>query len=317
VPIEEKKTYDWVLAMRDCETVAAQMPHTRLVQVMDREADFFELFDEWRKSPCRTHLLVRAKHNRRTSTGQKLFDAVRATEPRARLQLHVDRQSARPKRSKQKARQGRAGRLAEMALRYKSVEMPAPDNLRSRKPIPLWIVHIVEETPPAGVKPIEWFLLTTMEVISTQQAERILSRYRLRWRIEDWHRVLKSGCGIEELRNETAERIKRALAIYLVIAWRIMLMTLLGRETPDLPPEVLFTDIELEVLTAYAGTRRDLKPPRLLGDAVRLVARMGGYQARKRDPPPGHQVIWIGYSQLRFMCIGYLLGRGSDEDAPA
>ena len=307
VPIEEKKSYDWVLAMRDCEAVAAQMPHTRLAQVMDREADFFELFDEWRNGPRRTHLLVRAKHNRRTAAGPKLFDVVRASEPRARLQLHVDRQSARPKKSKQKARPGRAERIADMTLRFEPIELRAPDHLGDKAPIPLWIVHIVEEQPPAGVKPIEWFLLTTMEVTTTQQAERMLGRYRLRWRIEDWHRVLKTGCGIEELRNETAERIKRALAIYLVIAWRVMLMTLLGREEAELAPEVLFSDIELTVLTAYAASRRDLKPPTSLGDAVHLVARLGGYLGRKRDPPPGHQVVWIGYSELRGMTRGWLL----------
>ena len=308
-PIEDNKTYDWVLAMRDCEDVAAQMPHTRLVQVMDREADFFELFEQWRSGPARTQLLVRAKHNRRTATGHKLFDVVRASERRAHLLLHVDRQSARPKKSKQKARPGRAERIATMALRYERVELRAPDNLGERTPIPVWVVHIVEDQPPVGVKPIEWFLLTTTEVSSTQQAESALGWYRLRWRIEDWHRVLKSGCGIEELRNETAERIKRALGMYLVIAWRVMLMTLLGREVPDLPPEVLFTDIELEVLNAYVTTRRDLKPPKRLGDAVRLVGRLGGHLGRKSDAPPGHQVLWIGYSELRGMTRGFVLCR--------
>jgi hypothetical protein len=314
--IENKKTYDWVEAMRDCEAVAAQMPHTKLVQVMDREADFFELFDEWRNGPGRTHLLVRAKHNRRTTAGTKLFDAVRDSEPRARLQLHVERQSARPKRSKQKARPGRAERIADMTLHYEPIELRVPDHLGDKAPIPLWIVHIVEEQPPTGVKAIEWFLLTTMEVTTTRQAEAMLGRYRLRWRIEDWHRVLKSGCKIEELRNETADRIKRALAIYMVIAWRVMLMTLLGREVPDLPPEVLFTDIELQVLKAYANTRRDLKPPQRLADAVRLVARLGGYLDRKRDPPPGHQVIWQGYTQLYWMSRGFLLSRQSGGDDP-
>ncbi|MGA7875837.1 MAG: hypothetical protein WCA08_09250, partial [Desulfoferrobacter sp.] len=74
----------------------------------------------------------------------------------------------------------------------------------------------------------------------------------LRWRIEDWHRVLKSGCRIEEAAHKTAERLKRSIAINLVIAWRIMLMTLLGRETPELPAEVLFSDLEIEVLKACA-----------------------------------------------------------------
>jgi hypothetical protein len=309
--IEGKKTYQWIRSMRDCEAVAAEMPHTKLVQVMDREADFFELFDAWRQGPRRTQLLIRAKHNRRTAGDDKLFDGVRATTPHLRLELHIHRQSARPKKSKQKARPKRAERIAQMSLRYQQVELPAPADVPAKEPIPLWIVHLVEEQPPSGVKPIEWFLLTTVEISSTGQAEHLLDLYCLRWRIEDWHRVLKSGCRIEELRNETAERIKRALAIYLVIAWRVMLMTLLGREVPDLPPEVLFTDLELEVLTAYAKTRRDMKPPVRLGDAVRLVARLGGYLDRKSDPPPGHQVVWIGYVELRSMSKGFLLGRQS------
>lgn len=309
VPIEEKKGHDWLLAVRECEAVAAGMPHTKLVQVMDREADFFELFHDWREGPRRTHLLIRAKHNRRTCADESLFDGVRSSEARLRFQLHVDRQSARPKKSKQKARPKRAERVAEMTLRYQQVQLPAPRNLHDHEPITLWIVHALEEQPPPNATAVEWFLLTTMEIRSPEQAERVLGHYCLRWRIEDWHRVLKTGCGVEELRNETANRLERALAIHLVIAWRVMLMALLGREEPGLPPEVLFSDIEIKVLTAFANTRRDLQPPRHLGDAVRLVARLGGHQGRKSDLPPGHQVTWIGYAKLRAMCQGFLLAR--------
>jgi len=80
--------------------------------------------------------------------------------------------------------------------------------------------------------------------------------YCLRWRIEDWHRVLKSGCKVKELANKTAERLERVLAINQVIAWRIMLMTLLGRETPELPAEVLFSDLEVKVLSAYGKKKK-------------------------------------------------------------
>jgi hypothetical protein len=157
--------------------------------------------------------------------------------------------------------------------------------------------------------------LTTIQIDTAEQAVHCVDWYCLRWRIEDFHRVLKSGCEIEELRNDTAERLKRAIAIYMVVAWRIMLMTLLGREVPNLPPDFLFTDIEIEVLGAYANSRRDLSPPKTLGEAVRLVARLGGHLGRKGDAAPGHQVIWIGHSQLRFMCAGYILGRAS-RDGP-
>jgi hypothetical protein len=257
IPIEEKETYSWILGLRDCMEVSREMPHTRVISVMDREADFFELFDEHRKNPC-VDLLVRAKHNRSTTGGDKLFDAVKQSPERGRLSIRVNRKSARPKRSKQKASPKRTGRMAEVSLQYMPVELcpPAWDN-QGKDPIPLWIIHIVEGNPPEGEKSIEWFLLTTIDVQSVEDAEKCLHWYCLRWRIEDWHRVLKSGCCIEDAAHKTAERLKRSIAINLVIAWRIMLMTLLGRETPELPADVLFSDVEIEVLNAFAKKKTD------------------------------------------------------------
>jgi hypothetical protein len=314
IPIEEKETFAWILGMRDCEDLTAQMPQTRIVQVMDREADIFELFDAWRQGARRTHLLVRANHNRATTDASSLFESVKASDVQLRYELQINRRSARAKKSKQKARPARNERTARVALRYRKVELCPPKYLRDKAPMPLWVIHLIEEEPPEGMEPIEWFLLTTTEIATPEQAARCLKWYCLRWRIEDFHRVLKSGCNIEGLRNETAENLKRALALYLVIAWRIMLMTLLGREVPDMPADILFTDIELEVLTAFANSRRDLKPPTNLREAVLLVGRLGGHLGRKGDPPPGHQVLWTGYSQLTFMCAGYLLGRASQDE---
>lgn len=256
IPIEEKETFSWILGLRDCMDVSGQMPHTRVVSVMDREADFFELFNEHRKNPC-VDLLVRAKHNRWTTGDAKLFDAVKQSPERGRLSILVERKSARPKKSKQKASPKRSGRMAEVSLQYIPVELcpPAGDE-QNKAPISVWIVHIVEDNPPEGEKGIEWFLLTTVEIRSAEDAEKCLRWYCLRWRIEDWHRVLKSGCRIEDAAHKTAERLKRALAINLVIAWRIMLMTLLGRDTPKLAAEVLFSDIEIEVLNAFAKKKR-------------------------------------------------------------
>ena len=114
------------------------------------------------------------------------------------------------------------------------------------------MVHAVEENPPLGAEPLEWFLLTTLALTSGEDAQQCLRWYCLRWRIEDWHRVLKSGCAIEDLAHKSVERLRRAIAINLVIAWRIMAMTLLGREVPELPAQILFSDIELRTLRAYA-----------------------------------------------------------------
>jgi hypothetical protein len=308
-PIEEKKTFVWIEHHRDLVEAAAGMPQTRLVEVCDREADFYEMFDEHRKEP-RVELLIRAKHDRKISAGaSKLFAAVRQAPLRSVVSVHIPRQSARPKRSKQKARPKRPGRTAELSVRYLRIELGGSKEDAGQEPIGLWVVHGLEEKPPAGGKAVEWFLLTTIDIRSAEDAERCLRWYCLRWRIEDWHRVLKSGCRIEDLGHETAERLRRAIAINLVIAWRIMLMTLLGRESPELAAEVLFSDIEVRTLKAYAKTR-GMKPPSQLGPTIRLVAMLGGYLARNNDPPPGHQLLWQGYLQLQFMCLGFALATG-------
>jgi hypothetical protein len=258
-PLEEKKNFCWIEGLRDSNALARELPSTRQVCVMDREADFYELSCEPR--PRRVELLVRAKHDRRTEGEYKLFETLRRSAVRATLTIQIPRQSARPKRSKQKARPPRSERIAQVALRYQEIELPPPSEHRDKAPVKLWVVHLREETPPPGEVPLEWFLLTTVAVTSHQIAEECIRWYRRRWRIEDWHRVLKSGCGTEKLAYRTAERLKRGVAINMVIAWRLMLMTLLGRECPELPAEVLFSDIEIEVLSVHAAKKKTLNPP--------------------------------------------------------
>jgi len=314
IPIEEKDTFSWLAGLRDTVEVAAQIPQTRLVNVCDREADFFELFEEQLRNPS-VELLVRANHNRviHEKPG-KLFDAVRQSPLQTKVQVHVPRQSARPKLSKTKARPKRSGRQAELEVRYQRYQLCPPAYYSQKEPIDIWCIHAVESAPPEENKPVEWLLLTTINIRSAEDAVSCLRWYCLRWRIEDFHRVLKSGCGVEQIGHETAERIRRAIAINLVIAWRIMLMTLLGRDTPQLPPDVVFSNIELQVLNAYAKKKR-LPAPATLRDAIRLVARMGGYLGRKKDPEPGHQLMWEGFYQLLLMTEGFALRSFDDEDA--
>ena len=306
IAIEEKKTFTWIEHHRDLVKLAGELPQTRLVEVCDREADFFELFDEQRQNQC-VELLVRAKYNRNiTEEPFKLFAAVRQAPVQSRVRIHIPRQSARAKKSKQQARPKRPGRMADMAVRSMQIQLRPARYHADKAPIEIWVVHALEENPPANTKAVEWFVLTTINITSAADAEQCLRWYALRWRIEDWHRVLKSGCRIEALAHESAERLCRAIAINLVIAWRIMLMTLLGRETPQLPAEVLFSDIELRTLRAWAK-KKQLKPPLLLGEAVLLVAKLGGYLGRNSDPPPGHQLLWQGYTEFQFMCMGFAL----------
>jgi hypothetical protein len=252
VPIEEKKSFLWIEHHRDLVEVARHMPHTRLIDVCDREADFFELFDEQRNH-SRVDLLIRAHHNRSAMGEEKrIFDLLRDAPELSRFQLTTQPQSARPKKSKQKARDAREGRTATMIVHVQPVRLKPPEYYAQRDPIDISVVHAIEANPPKDVQAIEWFLLTTLDIETAEAAEQCIRWYALRWRIEDWHRVLKSGCRIEELKHESAERLRRAISINLVIAWRIMLMTSMGREMPGMPADVLFSDIEIRTLQAYA-----------------------------------------------------------------
>lgn len=248
VPMEERKNFVWIEHHRDLVETAKRLPNTRVINVCDREADFFALFDEQHRNP-RVELLVRAKHDRKLDEEPfQLFAAARTAEVVSHVQFTVDRQSARSKKSKRKARPARPGRVARLALRILPVTLKAPRDWPDQMPIDLHLVHALEENPPADVEPIEWFLLTTIPIHDAADAEQCLRWYCLRWRIEDFHRVLKSGCRIEDLQHRTAERLCRAISINLVIACRIMLMTLLGREPSNLPADVLFSDIQLRTL---------------------------------------------------------------------
>ena len=296
-PLEERKTMRWIRGLRECAALAEALEGVRPVAVMDREGDVYAVFAEQRRLG-NVDLLVRAKHNRSRGKGEpKLFDWVRDEPVRGRLRMHVARLSARVATRQQKARAERAEREAAVELRWQGVELRDPDG-RGRT-VRLNLVHVREEPQPQGAERLEWFLLTTLGVETQREAEQVLEWYGLRWHIEDWHRVLKTGCKVQDLAHRRAERIERAVTIKALIAWRLTAMTLLGRDTPELPAETLFTEMELAVLEDFAQERR-LQRPDSLGRAVLTLAMMGGYlnYSRKRYAAPGHQVLWEGYMRL-------------------
>ncbi len=303
-PLEERKTFRWIRGLRDCAEVAGQLAGPRLVAVMDREADVQALFAEQRRLEG-VELLVRAKHNRALGAHRpKLFEHMRAQAVGGQLEIKVQRSSARRGPRRQSASALRAARTAQAELRWQTVELPAP--ARGEAALRMQLVHVWERAAPEGVEALEWFLLTTLPVASLADAEQVLEWYRLRWRIEDWHRILKSGCKVEYLGHRTGERIERAVTIKAVIAWRLAAMTLLGRETPELPSEVFFAQIQLRVLRHFAS-KRGLAAPGNLGLAVRTMAILGGYLYRAHAPPPGHQKIWEGWTRLTIMSEAYEL----------
>ena len=310
-PIEEKKSFRWIEGYRDCVEVARQVGTARILSVMDREADIFELFHEAEPTRKRVGLLVRANYNRRLEGSErKLFEELKACRNRAEIEVVIPRQRWKEAKHGKSEQEGIPGRESLLTVRFKEVSIqPTRSDLRSKGPVTLSAVYAREKDPPRGAKSIEWVLLTTEPVRTAKEAARIVELYTKRWRIEEWHRVLKTGCKVQEHQNETAERLQRVTAIDVVLAWRIQLLTLLGREIPDLPCTVFFDEWEVKVLEALEEEqgKRGRKPPFTLGVAILLVAKQGGYLARKSDPPPGSKAIWKGIIHLFAMATGFRL----------
>jgi hypothetical protein len=325
-PMEEKKSFRWVQGLRDCVAAAEEMPETRLLMVADREGDIFELLAEAEATRKRVGVLVRAAHNRRLEgQEEKLWERLQASRNETCLEVTIPRQRSKQAKRNKPEQPGLAARPANLSVRFEKISVAATrSDQRSNSPLTLWGVYVRELEPPPEAKPIEWLLLTTEEIETGQQAAELVGFYSRRWRIEEWHRILKTGCRVEEHQHQTGERLQRAIVLDVVLAWRIQLLTLLGREVPEIPCDVFFDDWEVRVLEALRpppspgqGGKRGKrgkgakggkeKRPLLLGEAITQVAKLGGYLARGCDPPPGAECLWKGMSRLSGMADGYRL----------
>jgi hypothetical protein len=168
------------------------------------------------------------------------------------------------------------------------------------------VVLARELAPPDGVKPIEWLLLTTWPVVTADDAARMVTWYSYRWRIERLHFTLKTGGShVEDLQLESRERLERAITLYSIVAWRLLWMTYQVRVDPDQSPTVAFSADEIAALERLAATQKPARPvgqPLTLRDAIRAMAKLGGFLGRKSDGEPGVKTLWRGYRQLQLLC---------------
>jgi hypothetical protein len=288
VPIEEKESHKWLISFRKVAEAQKRCPETTLVSVGDREADIYELFELALKEPSAPKLLVRASQNRILAEGQgHLWDKVSEQDISGIQEVGVPRRGRHP------------ARVARLSVRFAEVTLKPPQNKKKLKELTLWAILAREEDAPEDVKPIEWMLLTTCPVTNFEGATEKVGWYAIRWGIEVYHRTFKSGCKIEERQLGHADRIETCLAIDMVVAWRIVHLTKLGRETPDVPCTVFFEDAEWKALNTYI-TQNPTTPdqPLSLRDAMRMVASLGGFLGRKSDGEPGTKSLWIGLQRL-------------------
>ncbi len=292
-PIADKESQRWLDSFRRTAAFQRLCPDTRLVSVADREADIYELFQEATQDPAGPDLLVRANR----ATQRRVDDDDNAQTPLWSLlptrPLLGTCDLAIPGRG------GRKARVATLEIRCAAIQLHPPKRLTGDPALALWAVHASEPKPPAGAEAVEWLLLTTVATVTLEDALERLRWYAVRWNIEVFHRTLKSGCRIEDRRLNSAAGLQACLAIDLVVAWRVMWLSKLGRETPDVPCSVFFEQAEWQAL--HCHHHRSPNPPETpptLGEAMHMVAKLGGFLGRKCDGNPGATALWRGLARL-------------------
>jgi len=283
-PLEEKESVRWVEGFARVNALAEQLPDTRLTYLADREGDLYDLFVE---APCPEQgadWLIRGQyHDRLLTDGRKLRAAL--DEAGVLTEVTFERPSAR----------GRRARTVEQQIKVVRVTLKAPWRPdRTLADVTVTALLATEVNPPADEDPLDWLLLTNLTVETPEQALEKLAWYLCRWQIEVFFKILKSGCRIEELQLEKRARLEPAIAFYLIIAWRVLFLTRLGRDCPEMPCDVVFDEAEWKAV--YLVTQRRAPPaePPSLDTMVRLVATLGGFLNRKGDGFPGPKTLWIG-----------------------
>lgn len=284
--LNNKESGKWLDSHFAASQLQGQLAETRVVSVADREGDLYELLLQ-ATEPEQADVLVRARENRRLAGGAgKLVDVLEAQPSGATVELHI------PRRGKQPAR------TAYLAVRWARVTIQPPKSKRTLAPVALDAVHATEIDPPEGVRPLAWTLLTTVPTDSAEAACERLQWYARRWQIEVYHRTLKSGCRIENRYLGDAARIETALAIDLLVAWRVLWLTKWGREQPNAPASTVLEADEWKALLVRSDIKWDPAPQDepTLYEAMHLIARLGGYQGRKHEP--GAQALWRGLQRI-------------------
>lgn len=288
-PIEEKESYKWLEAMeRSNKGIPSDI---RVINICDREADLFEFF--YKAISEEKLFLVRAMHNRKSTDELKIFDQIQALEATGNILIEIPRDT----------RNNRPKRTADIELRHLKVEIPVPVKVRkyysNKEPLKVNLILAQEINVPEGIEPIQWYLVTNVDIESFEDILEKIKWYVQRWKIERFHYILKSGCKIEKLQSDDAERLKKLILMYSIIAARILCLTYYAREMPQASCDIMFDEEEWTVLYRIANKTSKCPPiAPTMKEAVAYLAKLGGFLGRKGDGEPGVEVIWRGLREL-------------------
>ncbi len=293
-PIEEKESVRWLENLRSSTELLGQPQ--RAVHVGDQESDIFDLFGAAQQ--LGTHFLVRTRADRLADGGPETVAEAIGQSPRRGLYRIAVR--------------NRKGEESEAVLeiRYRRMRLQTPKGKKKRYPEQLvTVIEAREQETPLDRDRIDWKLITDLAVNTRQQAVEKVQWYALRWKIEVFHKILKSGCRAEQARLRTAPRLVNLLAVFCILSWRVFWLTMTNRIAPDAQPELVFTDLELRILDRLVADKPTAQlRQHLLSHYLIKLARLGGYLARNADSPPGNETVWRGLTRLVDIQLGVMLG---------
>ncbi len=307
IPIEEKDSYRWVESLQQTHAIF-QNQTVKPITICDRESDIFDFFHLAKDLDAK--ILVRANHDRKINksspyseiTGEQLWAHMKKLQTRGSIVVEIPAQDDQP------------ARTAECSVRFGPITFNPPRNHPKKKALSnlsLYALYVSEIKCPKDISPIDWLLLTNISVDTLDQAIEKVRWYCLRWRIEVFHKVLKSGLKVEDCRLQTADRLIRYLSVMSIVAWRIFWLTLVSRISPNISCEIFLDAEEWKILYARYNRNKPMptRPP-TLNQCVRWIAKLGGFLGRKSDGEPGITHVWRGLKKYADILEGAALARG-------
>lgn len=310
-PLAQKESRRWVDGWHDAQRLWEDLGGTRpVIMVADREADIYELLATCQQVRAArgggAGLLIRSQHDRRLEDGGgPLWQAPAALPLQGSLEVELPR-----------GKQGLKARTAVLRVRAGRVCLAVPVDkkryLGMEESLELWALEVIEHQPPAGVEGVCWRLLTTEPIHTGEDARRLAGWYALRWRIEIFHRVLKTGCRVESRQVRTVDKLKAFIALDLVVAVRLLSLVWQARTDPGCSSAGWLEREEWEALSIHsAGGGSAPHQAPTSGEAVRMIAKLGGFLGRRGDGDPGPEVLWRGLSKLRILTEAWILFKTS------
>lgn len=293
VPIEKKESVRWLENLKQSTKILGEPG--RSIHIGDRESDIYELFCTGQE--IGTHFLVRTCVDRLAGNGDHTVSAEMAeAKIKGRHRIEVRDGNGNPQ-------------TAELDIKYERLQLLPPIGKQKQyPPIEVTVLHAQERANPKNRKRIDWKLVTDLPVRTLKNAIEKLRWYALRWKIEVFHKILKSGCKAEDRRLRTAERLVNLISIFCIVSWRIFWITMLNRTDPNAPPNLALTKAEIRLLDHLMPDKSQLPERHSISRYITKIARLGGYLARANDPAPGNIVLWRGLSRLSDIELGAFAG---------